>query len=182
MKIELTRRKNIIARHPKIVIAAAVLLIAFGFLLAGLLLNHGPAQEGSSPNAVVDANAEDWDGNLDDNAVGKGNPDADSIAIPGYPKIYLPAGETEVSVTLGNPEGNPCYFTYTMVLLNDEGNETETLYTSQQIPPGQAVKSITLNRGLEKGEYSAMLKISTAHLETQGAMNGANVKTTLIVE
>lgn len=130
----------------------------------------------NAPAPNVDPSAQSYSG-----AVGntpKANPQADSIAIPGYPKIYAAAGQTAMDVVLGNPEGNPCYFVYELVL--EDGDEV--LYTSGQIPPGEAVPSITLSRALDAGEYPAVLKISTYHVETQAPMNGANVKTTLVVQ
>lgn len=127
-------------------------------------------------SADVDPNAGEWDGTVPQ--APKGDPNADSIAIPGYPQIYLPAGKTEVDVAFSNPEGNPCYFTFELVLKDTE----EVLYTSKQVPPGEAITHITLNRALDAGEYPAVLKISTFHIVTQSGMNGANVETTLEVK
>ena len=100
------------------------------------------------------------------------------IKIPGYPSITIPANQQEVTVALLNPEGNPCYFTF-VLLLKDTG---EVLYTSKLVPPGQVISSITLSRALSAGEYNAVIRISTASLEDGSAMNGANVETVLIVQ
>ena len=81
-------------------------------------------------------------------------------------------------MNLFNPEGNPCYFTFELVLKDTN----ETLYTSKMVEPGKAITNVTLSHGLEKGEYQAVIKISTASLEDGSAMNGANVETTLIVQ
>lgn len=126
--------------------------------------------------AQVDPNAEDWDGSVPD--APKGNAKAESIAIPGYPRIQLPAGQTEVELLLGNPEGNPCFFEYTLVLKDTN----ELLYESQQIPPGEAVAKVSLSKPLDAGEYPAVLKISTKSIQTQEEMNGANVETLLEVQ
>ena len=58
----------------------------------------------------------------------------------------------------------------------------EVLYTSGQVPPGQALYEIELSRPLEAGEYDAVIRISTASLEDGSPMNGANVETVLIVQ
>lgn len=102
----------------------------------------------------------------------------DGIRIPGYPRITIPAGETKVSMNLMNPEGNPCYFTFELVLTDTE----ETLYTSKMVEPGKAITEVELSRGLEKGEYSAIIRISTASLKDGSPMNGANVETVLVAE
>jgi hypothetical protein len=74
-----------------------------------------------------------------------------------------------------NPEGNPCYFTFELVLSDTD----EVLYTSKQVPPGQMIEEITLTRPLEVGQYNATLRITTASLQDGSAMNGANVETIL---
>lgn len=140
------------------------------------LTADGTSEKQQPASADVDPNAGEWDGTVPQ--APKGDPNADSIAIPGYPQIYLPANQTEVDVAFSNPEGNPCYFTFELVLKDTE----EVLYTSKQVPPGEAITHITLNRALDAGEYSAVLKISTFHIVTQSGMNGANVETTLEVK
>ena len=79
---------------------------------------------------------------------------------------------------LQNPEGNPCYFTFTLVLKDTD----ETIYQSKMVEPGKAITQITLSKELSTGEYPAILKISTAALDDGRAMNGANVETVLNVQ
>ena len=76
-------------------------------------------------------------------------------------------------MALLKPEGNPCYFTFELVLSDTD----EVLYTSKQVPPGQMIEEITLTRPLEAGQYNATLRITTASLQDGSAMNGANVET-----
>ena len=38
------------------------------------------------------------------------------IRIPGYPSITIEADKKDVQMNLMNPEGNPCYFTFEIVL------------------------------------------------------------------
>lgn len=124
--------------------------------------------------------------NLDSNASetasdDENNKEADKpegIRIPGYPSITIPADTTDIEMNLENPAGNPCYFTFELVLKDTN----ETLYTSKMVEPGKAITNVTLSHGLEAGEYPAVIKISTASLEDGSAMNGANVETTLIVQ
>ncbi|MDR1606547.1 MAG: hypothetical protein LBS41_05490 [Streptococcaceae bacterium] len=101
------------------------------------------------------------------------------IEIPGYPELHFPAGATTVEVPLENPASNPCYFKYTLKLV-DTG---EVLYTSEDIPPGKTVNAETLSRGLEPGEYNAVFEVRTLSLaEPHVAMNGADLKTKIVVK
>lgn len=122
------------------------------------------------------------DSNASETASNDGNNEEadkpEGIRIPGYPSITIPADTTDIEMNLENPAGNPCYFTFELVLKDTN----ETLYTSKMVEPGKAITNVTLSHGLEKGEYQAVIKISTASLEDGSAMNGANVETTLIVQ
>jgi hypothetical protein len=81
-------------------------------------------------------------------------------------------------MALMNPEGNPCYFKFEIVL-KDTG---ETIYESQYVPPGKTISDVTLTRPLSEGEYNATIKISTVALDQQTPLNGANVETVLIAK
>lgn len=119
---------------------------------------------------------------LDSNAAameqGDGEDEPDGIRIPGYPSITIDADTTDVKMNLMNPEGNPCYFTFEIIL----SDTNETIYTSKMVEPGKAITNVTLKHGLEAGEYPAVIRITTASLEDGSAMNGANVETTLVVQ
>lgn len=126
---------------------------------------------------------------LDPNAVVYSDPTAEKptekpaekpegIRIPGYPRITISADTEDVTMNLMNPEGNPCYFTFEIVLTDEE----EILFTSKLVEPGKAITNVTLSRALEKGEYPAMIRIKTTSLEDGRAMNGANVETILVVQ
>ena len=127
-------------------------------------------------NLEIDENAGDWNGQ----ALPDKTDDAPAVGIkiPGYPSITLPANQQTVNVALLNPEGNPCYFTFTLVL-KDTG---ETLYQSKLVPPGKAITEITMSRALSAGEHPATIQITTTSLADGSAMNGANVETVLIVK
>lgn len=155
-----------------------VLLLVAGGVTLGLNWNRWFAptpQQELTFNPDIDPNAGDWKGNeLPDKTGGE----AVGIKIPGYPSITLPANKKNVTVALLNPEGNPCYFTFELVLKDTD----EVLYTSKMVPPGQAISDITLSRALPAGKYNAVIRISTASLEDGSTMNGANVETVLIVQ
>ena len=97
------------------------------------------------------------------------------IRIPGYPSITVDAGKDNVTMNLFNPEGNPCYFTFEIVL-SDTG---ETIYKSDMVEPGKAITNVKLQHPLAAGEHNAVIKISTASLTDGKTMNGANVETVL---
>lgn len=100
------------------------------------------------------------------------------IRIPGYPSITVDAGKDNVTMNLFNPEGNPCYFTFEIVL-SDSG---ETIYKSDMVEPGKAITNVKLQHPLAAGEHNAVIKISTASLSDGKAMNGANVETVLVAK
>ena len=55
----------------------------------------------------------------------------EGIQIPGYESITIPAGTTDVSVELMNPEENNVYFEISFYLPETD----ETIYTSKMIDP-----------------------------------------------
>ena len=67
----------------------------------------------------------------------------EGIQIPGYESITIPAGTTDVSVELMNPEENNVYFEISFYLPETD----ETIYTSKMIQPGQHLYEITLGQG-----------------------------------
>ena len=124
----------------------------------------------------IDPGADDWNGEkLPDKT---DDAPAAGIKIPGYPSITLPKDQKTVNVALLNPEGNPCYFTFEIVLKGTG----ESLYKSKLVPPGKAITQITMARALPAGEYDATIKITTTSVADGSAMNGANVETVLIVK
>lgn len=173
----------VVSKKTLIIALIVLLLLIAGAVTVALNWNTWfgdptPTGPSSSQNGKleIDENAGDWNGQTlpdktdDAPAVG--------IKIPGYPSISLPKDQTTVNVALVNPEGNPCYFTFELVL-KDTG---ESLYKSKLVPPGKAITEITMSKALSAGEYDATIKITTTSLEDGSAMNGANVETVLIVK
>ena len=136
-------------------------------------------KENKTPDSAFEPNLDSNASETASNDVNNEEADKpEGIRIPGYPSITVPADTTDIEMNLENPAGNPCYFTFELVLKDTN----ETLYTSKMVEPGKAITNVTLSHGLENGEYPAVIKISTASLEDGSAMNGANVETTLIVQ
>ena len=172
----------VISKKTFIISLIVLLLLIVGVVILALNWNHWfgsvPDRPSSSQtgNLDIDENAGDWNGEkLPDKT---NDAPAVGIKIPGYPSITLPKDQETVNVALLNPEGNPCYFTFEIVL-KDTG---ESLYKSKLVPPGKAITEITMSRALSAGEYNATIKITTTSLEDGSAMNGANVETVLIVK
>lgn len=167
-----------LSKRTLIIIIMVVLLLIVGGITMGLNWNNWfgekPPASQTDFNPDIDGDAGEWTGEKPKDKGGE----ATGIKIPGYPSITLPADKKDVTVALLNPEGNPCYFTFKLVL-KDSG---ETLYTSKMVPPGKAISKISLNRALPIGEYNATIQITTSSLEDGTAMNGANVETVLIVK
>ena len=103
------------------------------------------------------------------------NNELGSIKIPGYETVYFPADEKEVQINLVNPEGNKCYFKFQLCV------GEETLYSSDLVEEGYSVDTLELAHSLNKGEYELSIKITPYDLENLTQLNGANIKTKLIV-
>lgn len=117
-------------------------------------------------------------GDLDSNAVKwtqEKNSDPESIKIPGYSTITIPADTKNVKITLGNPEGNQCYFKFELLI------DGESLYTSDFVQDGYAIENVELQKGLKKGTYDAVIKITPYSLNKETQYAGANVRATMEV-
>ena len=172
----------VISQKTLILSLIVLLLLISGVVTLALNWNNlfGSAPDGPSSSQTgdldIDPGAESWNGEkLPDKT---DDAPAAGIKIPGYPSITLPKNQKTVNVALLNPEGNPCYFTFELVL-KDTG---ERLYKSKLVPPGKAITEITMEKPLAEGEYDATIKITTTSLTDGSAMNGANVETVLIVK
>lgn len=111
-------------------------------------------------------------------------PESSGIAIPGWGKMTIPAGQTEnIVVDLYNPEENAekYYLTFEIRLPADNELGYEVLYTSGLIEAGLHIQSITLNRALEAGEYEAIIHVQPYRYDTKVKTNNADLKTRLIV-
>ncbi|MBR2043457.1 MAG: hypothetical protein IJ946_03870 [Clostridia bacterium] len=169
----------VISKKTFIIALIVLLLLVVGAVTVALNWNNwfsdGPSSS-QTGEFDIDKNADDWNGEkLPDKT---DDAPAAGIKIPGYPSITLPKDQKTVNVALLNPEGNPCYFTFEIVLKDTGGS----LYKSKLVPPGKAITEITMSRALPAGEYDATIKITTTSVADGSAMNGANVETVLIVK
>lgn len=160
---------------------AVIILIILALIAAGIFVGINwnnwfgekePISTVGTPD--IDPNAGDYSGQQPTDQGGEST----GIKIPGYPSITVAANTTDVTMALLNPEGNPCYFTF-QIVLDDTG---ETIYQSKMVPPGKSISKVTLTKALTPGEHKATIKITTASLEDLSAMNGANVETVLIAK
>lgn len=175
---EKNKKEVTISKRALIITIIVILLLIAGGITLGLNWNNWFGSKETTTSQTgdpdIDPNAGEWKGSEPEDKGGK----ATGIKIPGYPSITIPANQKDVTVALLNPEGNPCYFKFELVLDDTD----EVLYTSKLVPPGKAISEITLSKALESGEYDATIRITTTSLKDNSAMNGANVKTKLIVQ
>lgn len=146
------------------------LFLLLSFLLLFFLLSNISNQSVKEPwTPVIDSGIYDTltDGDTDISS--------QSIQINGFTDWSLPAGKTEnLPISLENPKGNPCYFTFSIVL-----SDGTVLYESKQVPPGNCISSVTINQPLDEGEYTAELVIHTNDTRTGAPMNSAKSKITI---
>ena len=103
-----------------------------------------------------------------------------SVVIPSWGAITIPANTQTVSVHFYNPEKNEgLYYLTFRLLLEDTG---EVLYESNAVPPGKHIQQITLNRGLSAGVYDAVIHVQPYRMSDETPTNNANMRTTLIVQ
>lgn len=157
-----------------LILSGSILVIAMIAVGLYFLLTKKDSDSDIKPDPDMVAESEPYTVVESDSGTEK----TEGIRIPGYPRITIQADTKDVTMNLINPEGNPCYFTFEIVLTE----ENETIYVSEMVEPGKAITNVTISRALEKGEYPAVIKITTTSLENGLAMNGANVETVLVAQ
>ena len=177
---------GIVIQKKHIVIAAVIILL---LLVGGILLGANwnkwfgdkqldttvsETEDSSKPSIELDENAGEYTGEKPKDQGGE----EVGIKIPGYPSITIEKDTEDVQMALMNPEGNPCYFKFEIVL-KDSG---ETIFESKYVKPGDCIYDVHLNKPLAEGEYPAAIKISTISLDGETPLNGANVETVLIAK
>lgn len=159
--------------RKNVIIMIILVLVLFAAAIAGLLhscKNQQEAQE--SIGMVLDDGAEPYEP-----AESLASDGENGIAIPGYSTIYFPANETEVQLTLYNPEKNTCLFRFELYI--DE--ETEPIASTGLIEPGNALRTVALSRPLKAGEYTLNIKVLPFTADTYAALNNALVHAELCV-
>lgn len=118
------------------------------------------------------------DQHINDSTATGENSTVSQIKIAGFSSWHVPAGQTEnIPIVLKNPDGNPCYFSFTIVLTDTD----EIIYQSDMVPPGESIRKIDISKPLSEGTYPAIVQIRTNELETGETMNSADLKLTITV-
>ena len=101
------------------------------------------------------------------------------LDVTAYEAIKLKADTAEQSVRLENPLENNCWLVITLSL--EDGTE---LWRSEELQPGQVVRSITLNQTLSAGEYANCI-LGYRHWtydDKKEPLNGAETLVKLVVQ
>ncbi len=168
-------KENTKNSKPIIIVLTAIIILLIGAgVTVGIIMFNGNNQtEQQSQGVVFDNNASHYEKDVEN----KGGSDS-GIKVPGYPDITVDAGTTDFPITLLNPKDNPCNFKFTLTL----ADTNENLCTTNLVKPGDAIKGVTLDKPLEKGEYTLLVNIATYSTDNNTEMNGAQVKTKLTVK
>ena len=159
-----TKRFSVQAWQVALVVVVVLALVTGAVYLGTTLSNQ------NREDSIVD-----YTGELNNESLA--NPGG--ITMPGYPTLIFAANTQKVALELPNPKGNPCYFRYTLTIV-----ETDTqIYQSQLIEPEKTLETITLNQSLSKGTYTLRIEIDTYSLvDGTTPMNGGVQEVTLIVK
>lgn len=167
-----TTEKNVFLAIEKIMIFPFVLLLLLILLLGASIFVPKNDTVPSAP----------WNPNIDNGIFNETTTEeinrSGSIKISGFTAWSIPKNQKEdLSIRLINPEGNPCYFVFEMILTETN----ETIYSSKMIPPGSQLTSIDLNRSLPSGTYPAKVIVHTYEPETGTPMNTGEIVFTINV-
>lgn len=161
----------------KKVIIVLVCLLAVLVVVIGVLLwqkSKPDSKQNSSDSVQTTTQSTQTDGG------GLVVPDRpEMIDITAYETIKLKADTLEQSLWLENPLDNNCWMVITLSL--EDGTE---LWRSEELIPGQVVRSITLNKMLSAGEYSNAV-LSYKHWtydDKKEPLNGAETLVKLVVQ
>ena len=178
-----TQEQNSDRKWKILVVILAVLLILSG----GCMIFWGgvpffpafaPNEPGSTSQGdglVVDPNADEY----------VPPEQAPGVAIPGFGKLKVPANTKDIiGINLYNPAENDgwYYLTFTLCLVDENGDVSDILYESQLIPPNYLVKNISFTHGLPAGEYAAMMNVQPYRIVDNSPTNNANLRFTIIAE
>lgn len=105
------------------------------------------------------------------------NTDPTSTMIPMIDEFEVFNG-SHVEEALINPDGNTCYFIYS-ITLDDTGEE---LYRSGMLKPGTAIVGFDLEHVPASGEYAVTIKIEARDIDNyEQEVNGGEIKSRMIV-
>lgn len=150
----------------RIILIILSLLIIIGLIFGGAFL--------LKDNIGLDPNISDYDPKIEMPA----NADPSRISIPGYTDMRMLADTDELYIALWNPETNPCYFKFSIILEQGE----KVLYESGLVPPGKAITTVKLKEKMSEGVYPVLVKMDTFSLEDgKTPLNGGTSKASLTV-
>lgn len=168
-----------------VIIVLLLLAIGVGVFLA-LNMNKAPAAPATptatnNPLLTVDESAGDYVAPVQEEKA-----EMPGVAIPGWGSITIPPETTELTgmVDFYNPEANDGYYYLTFEIRIPAKNEDgyEAIYSSQLVPPGKHIQSITLTKGLPEGVYDAVIHVQPYTMdESLTPTNNADIRTKLIV-
>ena len=151
-------------------IVCIILVIGVISLITIRYMTSNP-EKNQEKGLVLSDDAEVWNKDVEDKSEGK-----EGIKIPGYGDITMSAEEDTWKLTLLNPEGNPCYFQYSLEI----AETGEEIYQSDLIEPGKAITEFAVKNVPDKGNYELYLNIHTFSIdENKEPLNGAQVKAKL---
>ena len=158
-------------RYWTLLVLLIVILIA-GIAAAVYFSRQKDPETGG--NAYVDADASAWDDGIDTE---EPREITENILVPGYSGAEMKAGDTTLSLRIGNPEENTCYLQATLQL--EDGT---VLYESGLLEPGTGFEQIELNQTLEAGTYEALVHYQWYSMdEERSELNASDSAFTLTV-
>ena len=166
---EKTRQKGYIKKSTVLIIILLLLLLFMGVILLLVMTKKTP------DGVILDPSSGKYEAPIEVPE----NLEQEFISLPGLSEIYIKEGEDTAKVALWNPDTNPCYFKYS-ILLKETGEE---IYVSNGlIAPGNAVTEVKFNRTFDVGVYPVIIRISTYDLaDYEQQMNGGEVDAKLFV-
>lgn len=169
--------KDVLGIWILLILLALLIIACLGLLIrqAVVAANTDP-QQTTDPSGIIDDNAQFGEG--DWSVPDKIDTADKSIKINGYPQVKLKAGVREQNWVFSNPEENPCYFKYEIVIVETG----EVIYTSNLVPPGYSISKFTLNRALDVGTYKAVINVQPYTFDKQQTpLNNFKMKTDIVV-
>ncbi len=138
-----------------VILIVAVILLA-GALVTVYIISNQPKEAPVPDSAGVGGEIVDnWNPNID-NEPTRG---VDDAIIPGYGNAEMIAGDTTLTLSIGNPSENTVGLYATLIV------DDKQLYRSPLLKPGQGIKSIPLNETLKKGKYDAYVLYQIVDLD-----------------
>ena len=141
--------------------------------------------EDATGNKKPDKDVPELDPNAGDYVAPEPAGPAKGVAIPGWDKLIIPAGQTNnITVDFYNPAANEglYYLTFELRLPNNSEQGYEVLYKSGLIEADKHIQSINLSRALSAGEYDAIIHVQPYRVDDKTITNNADLKTKLVVK